>query len=163
MREICSKLTINKPDRRHWRRYGAFIINFEQLSHINVNEVSLVFLLLVLNKLHTLFLCFHCWFEQVNVSGEKSIIRVSIIFVLFKNKRPPWKFCQKFVRVQNRISVHPKLSPEKVFRTWGELRQKQPPEVFFEKRCSDKFRKIHRKTAVLASLFKLSCKPRLGT
>ena len=28
------------------------------------------------------------------------------------------------------------------------LKQKQPPEVFCEKRCSQKFRKIHRKTPV---------------
>ena len=31
--EICSKLTINKPDQRHWRRSGVFIINFEHVSH----------------------------------------------------------------------------------------------------------------------------------
>ena len=27
--EICSKLTIKIPKRRHWRRSGAFIVNFE--------------------------------------------------------------------------------------------------------------------------------------
>ena len=31
--------------------------------------------------------------------------------------------------------------------------QKQPPEVFYKKRCSYKFRKIHRKTPVPESLF----------
>ena len=31
--------------------------------------------------------------------------------------------------------------------------QKQPPEVFCKKRCSEKFHKIHRKTSVLESLF----------
>ena len=31
--------------------------------------------------------------------------------------------------------------------------KKQPPEVFYEKRCSLKFRKIHRKTPVPESLF----------
>ena len=31
--------------------------------------------------------------------------------------------------------------------------QKQPPEVFYEKRCSEKFRKIHRKTLVPESLY----------
>ena len=30
--------------------------------------------------------------------------------------------------------------------------QKQPPEVFYKKRCSEKFRKFHRKTPVLESL-----------
>ena len=43
--EICSELTINIPERRHWRRSGVFIVNFEHISH-----PSLVFLLLTLNK-----------------------------------------------------------------------------------------------------------------
>ena len=43
-REICSKLTIKTPERRHWRRPGVFIVNFEHLSHL-----VLVFLLLTLN------------------------------------------------------------------------------------------------------------------
>ena len=43
--EICSKLTINTPERRHWRRSGVFIVNFEHISHL-----VLVFLLLTLNK-----------------------------------------------------------------------------------------------------------------
>ena len=41
----CSKLTIKTPGRHHWRRSAVFIINFEQISHID-----LVFLLLTLNK-----------------------------------------------------------------------------------------------------------------
>ena len=43
--EICSKLTINTPERRHRRRSsGVFIVIFEYLSHL-----ILVFLLLTLN------------------------------------------------------------------------------------------------------------------
>ena len=42
--EICSKLTIKMPERRHWRRSGIFIVNFEHISHL-----LLVFLLLTLN------------------------------------------------------------------------------------------------------------------
>ena len=45
MSEICSKLTIKTPKRRQWRRFGAFIVNFEQIAHI-----VLVFRLLTLNK-----------------------------------------------------------------------------------------------------------------
>ena len=30
--EICSKLTIKTPERRHWRRFGVFIVNFEQVN-----------------------------------------------------------------------------------------------------------------------------------
>ena len=42
--EICSKLTIKTPERRHWRRSGVFIVNFEHILHL-----VLVFLLLTLN------------------------------------------------------------------------------------------------------------------
>ena len=41
--EICSKLTIKRPERR--RRSGLFIVNFEHISHL-----FLVFLLLTLKK-----------------------------------------------------------------------------------------------------------------
>ena len=42
--EICSKLTIKKPERRHWRRSDVFIVNFKHIS-----QFVLVFLLLTLN------------------------------------------------------------------------------------------------------------------
>ena len=42
--EICSKLTIKTPERRHWRHSGVFIVNFEHISHL-----VLVLLLLTLN------------------------------------------------------------------------------------------------------------------
>ena len=44
--EICSKLTIKTPKRRHWRRSGVFIVNSEHISHF-----VLVFLSLTLTKL----------------------------------------------------------------------------------------------------------------
>ena len=43
--EICSKLTIKTPERRHWRRSGVFIVNFEHISHL-----ALVLLLLTLSR-----------------------------------------------------------------------------------------------------------------
>ena len=43
--EIYSKLTIKTLERRHGRRSGVFIINFEPISHF-----LLVFLWLTLNK-----------------------------------------------------------------------------------------------------------------
>ena len=42
MSEICLTLTIKTPERRHWRRSGVFVFNFEQISHI-----ALVFSLLL--------------------------------------------------------------------------------------------------------------------
>ena len=32
--EICSKLTIKKPERCQWRCSGFFIVNFEHISHL---------------------------------------------------------------------------------------------------------------------------------
>ena len=44
--EICSMSAIKTPKRRHWRRAGVFIVNFEHISNL-----VLVFLLLTLNNL----------------------------------------------------------------------------------------------------------------
>ena len=43
--EICPKLTIKTPERRHYRLSGVFIVNFEQISHL-----VLVFLLLTFSR-----------------------------------------------------------------------------------------------------------------
>ena len=43
--EICLKLTIKTPGRRHWRFSSVFIVNFEHILHL-----FLVFLLLTLTK-----------------------------------------------------------------------------------------------------------------
>ena len=32
--ETCSKLTIKTPERRHWRRFVVFIVDFEHISHL---------------------------------------------------------------------------------------------------------------------------------
>ena len=32
--EVCSKLTIKPLKRRHWRRFGGFIVNFEHISYL---------------------------------------------------------------------------------------------------------------------------------
>ena len=39
------KVAVKTPERRHWRRYGVFFVNFEYILHF-----VLVFLLLTLNK-----------------------------------------------------------------------------------------------------------------
>ena len=43
--EVCLKLTIETPERRQWRGFGVFIINFGHIWHL-----FLVFLPLTLNK-----------------------------------------------------------------------------------------------------------------
>ena len=43
--EICSKLTMKTPERRHWRRSSVFIVNSEHISHLIP-----VFLLLTLSR-----------------------------------------------------------------------------------------------------------------
>ena len=42
--EVCSKLKIKTPERRHWYRSGVFTVKFEPIPHL-----VLVFLLLTLN------------------------------------------------------------------------------------------------------------------
>ena len=37
--EICSRLTIQTPEQRHWHRSGVFIVNYE---HITFSTVSIV-------------------------------------------------------------------------------------------------------------------------
>ena len=39
--EIHAKLAIKKPERRHYRHSGVFIVNFEQISHIFLVFLSL--------------------------------------------------------------------------------------------------------------------------
>ena len=43
--EICSRLTIKTPERRHWSSSGTFIVNFEHIL-----QLVLVFLLLTLSR-----------------------------------------------------------------------------------------------------------------
>ena len=40
--EICSKLTIKTPERRHWRCCGVFIVDFEHISHLVLVFPSLI-------------------------------------------------------------------------------------------------------------------------
>ena len=48
-REICSKLTIKRPEQRHCRRSGVFIVKFEHVSHLLLVFLK-VFLLLTLEE-----------------------------------------------------------------------------------------------------------------
>ena len=43
--EICSKLKLKTPERRQWRSFSLFIVEFEHISHL-----FLAFLVLNLNK-----------------------------------------------------------------------------------------------------------------
>ena len=40
--EICSKLTITTPEQRQWRRSGVFIINFEHITYLDIQFLSLI-------------------------------------------------------------------------------------------------------------------------
>ena len=62
MKYDCSKLTIKTPERRHWRRFGLFIVNFEHNSHL-----FLVLLLLILNKLNVscVILALFCFCRKI--------------------------------------------------------------------------------------------------
>ena len=49
--EICSRLKIRKPERRHCRRSGVFIVNFGHIARL-----ALVFLLSTLHSLLKLWI-----------------------------------------------------------------------------------------------------------
>ena len=44
--ELCSKLTVKTPERRHWRHSGVFIVNLEHfrpcssVSIVNIEQVN---------------------------------------------------------------------------------------------------------------------------
>ena len=57
--EICSKLTIKTPERRHWGGSGVFTVNFEHISHL-----FLEYLLLTLNKQVLTGKHFSKWFRK---------------------------------------------------------------------------------------------------
>ena len=65
--EICSKLTIKTPKRRHWRLFGVFIAKFEHVSHL----CSSVF---IVN------------FEQVNVGWDVNAMHFSQCLDLCSDK-----------------------------------------------------------------------------
>ena len=57
-REICSKITMNTPERRHWRCSDVFIVNSEEILH-----VALIFPLLTLNKQMPADVALYCLYQ----------------------------------------------------------------------------------------------------
>ena len=55
--------------------------------------------------------------------------------------------------MEQQLTTQTELDDETIDLALKYLRQKQPPEVFCKKRCSQKFHKIHRKTPVPESPF----------
>ena len=85
---FCSKWTRETLERRHWRRSGVFVVNFEQISIID-----LLFSLLALNKSGI----FPSTFLQP-VNGSKNSIlnwvmklNLFMFFFLFVFFKHPWK------------------------------------------------------------------------
>ena len=70
MCEICSKVTIKTPERLQWHRYGAFIVNFEQIHSCRRDlEAAIV--------LTPFSLIFHfCTLENVRKSLFSDIFRM---------------------------------------------------------------------------------------
>ena len=83
--ETCSKLTIKPPKRRHWRRFGGFIVNFEHISNlcpsvciVNFEQVNAVWdsdqthNLLICDELHDLVT-----FAQFKKPGKHPLVIVN--------------------------------------------------------------------------------------
>ena len=73
--QICSKLRIKSPERRHWHHPGVFIVNFE-IDY-------------ALNLFHTFFWCFHCWLwtSKCRLGYESYHIRIFLVHTCTKNIR----------------------------------------------------------------------------
>ena len=68
--EICSKVTIKMPERRHWRCSDVFFVKFEHISHL-----LLVFLLLTLPT-------FNCRLDIIPENPENLCEKVYVIMIL---------------------------------------------------------------------------------
>ena len=64
--EIRSKLTIKTPEPRQWRRSGAFIVNFEHISHH-----ALVFIVNVEHVIGGWVVSLHRHFHYPNIRKKK--------------------------------------------------------------------------------------------
>ena len=78
--EICSKLTIKTPERRHWCRSGVFILNFKHNSHF-----LLLFLLLTSSRLIAGRVIKSKWLLQFE-KFVSEVIRYVMNFTKFRGK-----------------------------------------------------------------------------
>ena len=103
--ELCSKLTIKTPERRHWCRWcgsGVFIFNFEHISH-------LVPLFLLLNLI---------W--QMPAGLMDNFIFSAVITDQKKNKNSLYFSLFVFIRVRScskHLSKHLKMATSGVVKT----------------------------------------------
>ena len=82
--EICSKLTIKKPERCHWRRSGVFIVNNENISHL-----FLVFRLFTLQ-----FVYWFIFLHKNTITDWEQ--KVSTVFFFQKIRQLlTWNMCQQ--------------------------------------------------------------------
>ena len=81
--KICSNLTIKIPEQRQCCRTGAFIVNFEHISH-----PVLVFLLLTLGRFNTFSAC-----SERERERERGRVREMLPYPLISNKFLPWTKC----------------------------------------------------------------------
>ena len=84
---VWNLLTIKTPKRRQWYRFGAFVVNFEQIS-----KIVLLFLLLTLNKYIPTGNCF---------LNDRNI---ALILVNIKQQLARWKNCQLVAAVSKCLS-----------------------------------------------------------
>ena len=94
--EICSKLAIRAPERRH-RRSGVFIVNSEHISHL-----VLVFLLLTLSRQMP------TWVTPIGLLTLQS----SSLFYEVKYFRRRYRSGKKLLKFSKRIA---EVTPKKLF------------------------------------------------
>ena len=137
---------------------------FEELNSLNSSKAIYIFCLIVLQTLISViistWLAFKIYWERV----ERIFFMDNFDLVLLNHVKQTevLSILRSFVH----INVLKVLWRKHFLKTIYHLRipinfvvscvlflQKQPPELFCKKRCSEKFRKIHEKTPVAGSLF----------
>ena len=72
--EICSQLTINIPERHQWVHSGVFIVNFEHISYLITNEITISQKDFASSKLSKRALCETC---------SKLVVKITVTSVFY--------------------------------------------------------------------------------
>ena len=108
--EICSKLTIKTPERRHWDHSSVFIVNFKHISHLflellllTLNKWMLVGKLRLRDEAFEILLNFHVWGLWIR---HLPFVISKTIFTKLIHVETKWKYIKGLFIQSTRINVY---------------------------------------------------------